>query len=263
MNWEHFRIALCPNLVVFIMASLASFTSLLYVFPQIISQSLYPSRVYCYVFYLISFIIFFMFLWCWIYTISSDPGRITDDLQQRGLLDEIKRGDIPFCLHKLPICEKCNIPMPPKSHHCNICHSCHLRYDHHCGVVGQCIADKNTKSFILSLLYSFLFAAITSIVCFYYAFKLNSHSFSDFDQSEILVFIVGFYCGILSLFLGSFSISMIFNEVVYLKDMNKKISFPNFVKLFGGRWYKMLTPLQEDSTCYAWPGIYWFDEFQL
>lgn len=260
-NWKHFQVAFCPNFVVLVILAFAGYTSLVFAFPRIIQKSSNRPKMYFY--YSISIFIFLMFLVCWSYTALADPGRITDDLQQRGLLDEVKRGDIPFCLRNLPICEKCNVPKPKGSVHCNICDSCHLRHDHHCGVVGQCIADKNTKSFILSLFYAFIFSIISAIICFQYTFKLNYHSIYTLDQSEILVFVAGIYCALFSLYLGSFSISMVFNQAYHVKKMRNKLNFSNFIKLFGDKWYKMFWPVQKESTCYAWADTFWFDEFEL
>lgn len=261
INWKHFHMALYPNIVVFAMVGFASYMSLIYAFPQIISKS--DHIVLSYFLYFLSLFFLFMFLWCWIHTVTTDPGRITDFLQQKGLLDEIKRGDVPFCLHKLPICHECNVPMPPNSYHCEFCNSCHLRYDHHCGVVGQCIADKNTKSFILSLFYAFIFGIISALICFYYSFKLNSHNIFTFDRSETVVFIAGTYSAIFSVFIGNFAITMLVHQILSLKSMNKDINFTNFSKIFGDKWYKMLNPIQKDATNYAWPGIFWLDDFEL
>lgn len=31
-----------------------------------------------------------------------------------------------------PVCKKCSYNKPPRTHHCNWCNLCILRYDHHC-----------------------------------------------------------------------------------------------------------------------------------
>lgn len=261
MNYEHFWIALCPNIVVFLMASVAFYTTIVYAFPQIISKSLNPGIVY-FIFF-IAILSFSMFAWCWVYTISSDPGRIADDLHQRGLLNKIIRGDIPKCLQSFPVCEKCHVPMPLKSFHCDICHSCHLRYDHHCGVVGQCIADKNTKSFILSFFYASIYGIIATFVCFHYAFKLNSHNLLTLDASEILVFVIGIYCALISICMVNFVFSMLLSEAVFLSKIHKSITFSKMLKFFGNNWYTIFIPIQKQASPYAWPNVFWYDDSEL
>jgi len=48
-------------------------------------------------------------------------------------------------------CRTCKHWRPPKATHCTACGFCMLNYDHHCGVVGNCIARDNHRYFIALL----------------------------------------------------------------------------------------------------------------
>ena len=47
------------------------------------------------------------------------------------------------------VCLTCNIVRPPKSSHCSNCDYCVEEYDHHCGVVGSCVAKRTFRFFTL------------------------------------------------------------------------------------------------------------------
>ena len=148
---------------------------------------------------------FIMFMWCWLYASFTDPGYIENDLERKGLLRQIRQGEIPIGMQGLKICPKCNLPQPFRCYHCEECERCVLRHDHHCGVIGNCVGDKNFKAFILSFFYSFLFGISSSIVggiCFF-----NQTT----DIISLLVFLYGILLGLLLLgfgvafFMGGFS----------------------------------------------------------
>ena len=157
----------CPNVVVISFVLIIALCSLIFIQPCVLEHTNYSKlAVLNYAFTLLMLI---MWAWCWSITIAGDPGRISDDLDRRGLLTRIKKGDVPNCLKHLLLCPLCKLPKPPGSHHCEICGACHLRYDHHCGVTGQCVADKNFKAFILSFVYGGIFGiscAPTALYCY-------------------------------------------------------------------------------------------------
>lgn len=51
----------------------------------------------------------------------------------------------------VPLCEKCNIIPPFRSHHCSRCKKCIRKYDHHCGMIGGCIGEDNHLNFLIFL----------------------------------------------------------------------------------------------------------------
>lgn len=50
-------------------------------------------------------------------------------------------------------CATCNIWRPPRASHCNICGYCFRRFDHHCAVVGNCVAERNHRFFVAMLVF--------------------------------------------------------------------------------------------------------------
>lgn len=67
------------------------------------------------------------------------------------------------CQSDTEICKKCQLPKPPRAHHCKLCGVCIKRMDHHCPWIVNCVGENNHKCFILLLLYSLICCAISSI----------------------------------------------------------------------------------------------------
>ena len=53
-------------------------------------------------------------------------------------------------------CLKCQLPSPPRSHHCKVCQSCVLKRDHHCFFTGTCVGFYNQRHFIVLCMYSMI-----------------------------------------------------------------------------------------------------------
>ena len=92
----------------------------------------------------------------------SDPGTIPSrQFRQRigeSKLDEIKEFVSTQSswiiihngrLQKLKACFECQFYRPFRAVHCDICGTCSLKLDHHCPWVGNCIAKRNYKYFLL------------------------------------------------------------------------------------------------------------------
>ena len=264
-RYEKFCSVFCPNFFVILIAIALGYISIFYIYPETYKST--NKKWFVGFLWIICTVSFFMFLWCWLYAATQDPGRIVDDLEKRGYLNRIHRGDIPLCLSHLPICPHCRVPMPLNSMHCDTCKTCVLRYDHHCGVVGQCIADKNIKAFILSFFYAFLFgesSALTGIT-----FCISDKNSQSFDIMKVLVLIGSLYSGVVGLSLFSFGLATVFHQITaYMSADNDHSSFVRhrkfkFFKMFGNEWWQMLIPIQSTTTYLAWPGIRWNEEYQL
>ena len=209
------------------------------------------------VFWRISTLFFFaMWCWCWFNTILTDPGSVKEDLRRKGILERIQNGDIPYCLSHLPLCPKCNLPKHPKAHHCSVCNKCYLRMDHHCGVTGCCIADKNFKSFILNFFYAFFYGLSMGIPGIYLVIRMPS--------TDIVVCVFGLYGLILGILLAIFGGSFAYSSASGIGTIDKlrgekpvfsQTKMEKFLLSLGNTWFERLTPYQKECTPLAWSGI--------
>eukprot|EP00850_Spirogloea_muscicola_P017858 SM000157S02088 [mRNA] locus=s157:305720:308411:+ [translate_table: standard] len=62
-------------------------------------------------------------------------------------------------------CLTCNIWRPPRASHCRKCGHCMEKFDHHCGIVGTCIARKNQRFFVVLLTLGTIGAALLLAAC--------------------------------------------------------------------------------------------------
>ena len=86
--------------------------------------------------------------------IFTHPGRVP---RVQMPAEELKR------LSSMPVpkkgtgfgkfCKTCQLPKPPRAHHCHICGYCVLKMDHHCPWIGNCVGHMNHKYFVGFLWY--------------------------------------------------------------------------------------------------------------
>jgi palmitoyltransferase len=70
----------------------------------------------------------------------------------------------PSNAKNLPFCKICNVVKPLRTHHCSICKKCHIRMDHHCPWVNNCIGFSNFRYFALFLFYLLILCIYNTIL---------------------------------------------------------------------------------------------------
>ena len=248
-------IAIFANSVVCLIALLMASATMFYLIPHTVTKLHEPFFRFNEIYFLATFV---MWCWTWFYCTFSDPGRVIDDLKKRGYYDQIRKGDIPHFLEHFPICPKCNVPRPPGAVHCEDCDTCVLRQDHHCGVIGQCVGDKNFKAFIQSFFYGGILSLESGIMGLYYILKTKTKD--DIDVVGLLICVYGFVLCAMLLAFGYSFFSMGRSNNPYGKE---KIPMDEYIKSFGTKPIDFLIPIQKLSTNLAWPGVEWEFETPL
>lgn len=102
---------------IFVFFSLTTY--IIYVFYTTIAQSVLKRKEYVkFIFHFtfgnwLGINIYFNYLMAWL----TSPGLAKDYHQ---------------IAKQYPICKKCLVSKPPRTHHCSWCHLCILKFDHHC-----------------------------------------------------------------------------------------------------------------------------------
>ncbi|KAJ7574053.1 DHHC palmitoyltransferase-domain-containing protein [Mycena floridula] len=89
----------------------------------------------------------------------------------------------PVLLPEHRYCARDEIVKPYRSHHCRICGTCVLKFDHHCPWIGQCVGARNHKFFINFNLAAFVFTSYTFGTLLGY----NVNADGDVDVQEIVI----------------------------------------------------------------------------
>ena len=98
-------------------------------------------------------------LFSYVLTVVVHPGEVPRDYVMDSeacsqAVVEVKRKKTAKGQTQVRFCSKCQLPKPPRAHHCRICNKCVLRMDHHCLWVNNCVGHLNYMFFVLFLVYS-------------------------------------------------------------------------------------------------------------
>ena len=104
-------------------------------------------------FYIIFFLLLLISIFFAIKLLISNPGLILESSSN---------------INNSFYCNKCKIFVEKfnNSYHCKSCNVCVFNFDHHCGIFGKCISQKNKKIFLLSV----YFGIAAEIFCIFYVF---------------------------------------------------------------------------------------------
>jgi hypothetical protein len=122
-------------------------------------------------------------------------------------------------------------------------------------VTGQCIADKNFKSFVLSFFWGGLLGFLIFPAGFVAALDgkdalaIVSSSYSIILGAFFWIMGFGFTC-------ENFQKTAAFGQT---PGRGKMIGAAKFLQTFGKKWWQRLIPTQEAATSLAWPGVDWTD----
>jgi hypothetical protein len=195
-----------------------------------------------------------LWLWSWLAAALGDPGSVSEDLRRRGLLARVADGDLPRCIRHLPVCAQCRLPRPYQCLHCDTCGACRLRFDHHCALMGQCVADRNFKAFVLSFFWGGALCAATAASAALLAWK-GGDGWPGFIAAYSLVIgacVAAFGC---TAFAEGRAATAVFSQMT--GGPAAPLDTAAFLESFGDVWWKKVLPIQRGSTFLAWPGVSW------
>lgn len=131
-------------------------------------------------------------------TDRSDNNEITED-ENEGKEGEISYKDEALKrfedFNKRRYCSTCKIYRLPKATHCKFCNRCAKEFDHHCFVVGNCIGERNIKSFLLMSNIGTLISILGIALAIYQSYSLIAGNEELIEKFSKNIFIqpISFY----------------------------------------------------------------------
>ncbi|KAJ6625954.1 DHHC palmitoyltransferase-domain-containing protein [Mycena sp. CBHHK59/15] len=89
----------------------------------------------------------------------------------------------PMLLPQHRWCTKCEILKPYRAHHCRVCGTCVLKFDHHCPWIGQCVGAQNHKFFFNFSVATAFFTLFTFATLLAY----NINNDRNIDPQEVVI----------------------------------------------------------------------------
>lgn len=199
-----------------------------------------------------------VWLFCYMKTCWLDAGSIDHDLEKRGI--DIEETQYPPAIDALPRCPKCNLPKPVRAHHCSTCKRCYFRFDHHCPIVGNCVALNNVKAFILFNFYNVIISIDASLALIF------SLVYDTFNILRIVLFVIGIISGLyIAAISGTFGVDML-TKIVNNRTTLEQINCTpvrtydvgikeNIRQIFGNSIILWIFPTSPPISGYYWSHI--------
>ena len=199
----------------------------------------------------------FLWIWCYLVTCWFDAGSLESALIKRGFLVDGVLTNLPPEIDILPRCNKCGLPKPARCHHCGECNKCYFRFDHHCPVVGNCIALYNMKAFMLFLVYTCVLLILIS-AAFLVEILIS-------DKSLQIIYCLGIgMCIFIALLLFCFAYQYFPEVCVHNRTTLERIagndpstfdkgnSSENAKQVFGNSRWAWLVPTRPECDGFTW-----------
>ena len=165
--------------------------------------------------------------------------------------------NVPEFFKYVPICPKCGLPKPERTHHCSTCNLCYFRFDHHCPLIGNCVALNNMKAFMLFLFYSCALMFLASISLIVSCILFKSVEISIAVMIAIFSCVVGAAC----ICFGSQYVPMVCQNVTTLEQIGgiDPVTYDrgrreNVQQIFGKNWIFWFLPTRPDLSGFTWAG---------
>lgn len=182
------------------------------------------------------------------YTACSDPGST------QKALDKLPEEFSQEFVQNLPVCDRCGLPKPARAHHCSICDECHLRMDHHCPAVGNCVALHNHQAFVVMLIWSVISCLMLALFCIICGMIVV-------DYTQMISFVIG----VASLGLAICLVFFLINQLVHIYKNVTTVEYlteeagnynlgkdANVDQLFGTDLFRFFIPHKNKLTGFEW-----------
>ncbi|KAJ3972005.1 zf-DHHC-domain-containing protein [Lentinula raphanica] len=114
-------------------------------------------------------------------------AKLLNDLRRAAEKHVTRRPPTtPVLAPEYRFCSKCMLIKPYRAHHCRVCGTCVLKYDHHCPWIGQCVGARNHKFFMNFNLATAIFTSYTFSTLIAYTVRSTNNN-EDLDPQQIIL----------------------------------------------------------------------------
>ena len=132
-------------------------------------------------------------------------------------------------------CKKCKQNKYARVHHCSLCNTCVLRFDHHCNWLHSCIGLHNYKYFYCFIVYALIIVCLHMYISISIICNKVSFEYSDIVIVELVVCSVFFLSLIIYFMLHTYLISRNMTTLEFLQRLSHE-SEENYDKGILNNW---------------------------